>query len=67
MQLPTMGAIMGSNVRVGLEDSITWVSMTMRKHENINALWHPDSSNKAAMYAILDDRDRPYCEHRLAA
>jgi len=27
----------------------------------------PDASDLAALYAILDDRDRPYYEHRLAA
>lgn len=35
--------------------------------ENINAWLNPDASNLAALYAILDDRDRPYYEHRLAA
>lgn len=37
------------------------------KPENIDAWLHPDPSNLAAMYAILDDRQRPYYEHRLAA
>ncbi|MGF6572516.1 Putative SOS response-associated peptidase YedK [Paraburkholderia fungorum] len=37
------------------------------KPENIDAWLNPDSKNLDAMYAILDDRDRPYYEHRLAA
>ncbi|MFL9965137.1 SOS response-associated peptidase family protein [Paraburkholderia sediminicola] len=37
------------------------------KPENIDAWLNPDASNLTAMYAILDDRDRPYYEHRLAA
>jgi putative SOS response-associated peptidase YedK len=37
------------------------------KPENIDAWLNPDASDLAAMYAILDDRDRPYYEHRLAA
>jgi putative SOS response-associated peptidase YedK len=37
------------------------------KPENIDARLKPDASNLAALYAILDDRDRPYYEHRLAA
>jgi len=35
--------------------------------ENVDAWLNPDPSNLAAQYAILDDRDRPYYEHRLAA
>jgi putative SOS response-associated peptidase YedK len=35
--------------------------------ENIDAWLNPDSGDLAALYAILDDRDRPYYEHRLAA
>lgn len=35
--------------------------------ENIDAWLKPDRSNLAAQYAILDDRERPYYEHRLAA
>ena len=35
--------------------------------ENIDAWLNPDPKNLDAMYAILDDRDRPYYEHRLAA
>ena len=35
--------------------------------ENIDAWLSPDPSNLAAQYAILDDRERPYYEHRLAA
>jgi putative SOS response-associated peptidase YedK len=37
------------------------------KAENILAWLNPDASDLAAMYEILDDRDRPYYEHRLAA
>ncbi len=37
------------------------------KPENIDAWLNPDSRNLAASYAILDDRQRPYYEHRLAA
>jgi putative SOS response-associated peptidase YedK len=37
------------------------------KPENIDAWLEADASNLEAMYAILDDRDRPYYEHRLAA
>ncbi|NKJ47632.1 hypothetical protein CIC12_12940 [Burkholderia sp. SG-MS1] len=37
------------------------------KRENIEAWLNPKVSNLQAMYAILDDRDRPYYEHRLAA
>ncbi|SAK72234.1 hypothetical protein AWB75_03852 [Caballeronia catudaia] len=35
--------------------------------ENIGAWLNPNPSALKAMYAILDDRDRPYYEHRLAA
>jgi putative SOS response-associated peptidase YedK len=35
--------------------------------EHIDAWLHPDPANLAAQYAILDDRARPYHEHRLAA
>ncbi|MDR5826148.1 SOS response-associated peptidase family protein [Caballeronia sp. LZ043] len=37
------------------------------KAENIEAWLSPDGSDLESMYAILDDRDRPYYEHRLAA
>ncbi|MGY6122183.1 SOS response-associated peptidase family protein (plasmid) [Paraburkholderia strydomiana] len=37
------------------------------KPENIDAWLNPEPKNLEAMYAILDDRDRPYYEHRLAA
>ncbi|PRY06001.1 SOS response-associated peptidase family protein [Paraburkholderia sp. BL25I1N1] len=37
------------------------------KPENIDAWLNPDPKNLDAMYAILDDRDRPYYENRLAA
>jgi putative SOS response-associated peptidase YedK len=35
--------------------------------ENIDAWLNPDPKDLAAQYAILDDRARPYYEHRLAA
>lgn len=37
------------------------------KPENIDAWLNPDPSNLAALNAILDDREHPYYEHRLAA
>lgn len=37
------------------------------KPENIDAWLNPDASDLATQYAILDNRDRPYYEHRLAA
>lgn len=37
------------------------------KPENANAWLNPDASDLAALYAILDDRERPYYEHRFAA
>lgn len=37
------------------------------KPENIDAWLNPDPKNLSAMQAILDDRERPYYEHRLAA
>lgn len=37
------------------------------KPEHIDAWLNPDPSNLEALYAILDDRERPYYEHRLAA
>ncbi|TDN59308.1 SOS response-associated peptidase family protein [Paraburkholderia sp. BL10I2N1] len=37
------------------------------KPENMDAWLNPDASDLAAQYAILDDRDRPYYEHQLAA
>jgi putative SOS response-associated peptidase YedK len=37
------------------------------KPENIDAWLNPDASDLATMYALFDDRDRPYYEHRLAA
>jgi hypothetical protein len=33
---------------------------------NIDAWLNPNPKDLAALYAILDDRDRPYYEHRLA-
>lgn len=35
--------------------------------ENIDAWLNPNPKNSAALYAILDDRERPYYEHRMAA
>ncbi len=37
------------------------------KPENMDAWLSPDPKNLGALYAILDDRERPYYEHRLAA
>jgi putative SOS response-associated peptidase YedK len=37
------------------------------KRKNIEAWLNPDPQNLAASYAILDDRERPYYEHKLAA
>lgn len=37
------------------------------KLENIDAWLRPDPNDLAAQYAILDDRQRPYYEHRMAA
>jgi putative SOS response-associated peptidase YedK len=37
------------------------------KPENIDAWLNPDPANLAALHAILDDRHRPFYEHRLAA
>ena len=37
------------------------------KPEHIDAWLTPDRKNLAAQYAILDDRERPYYEHRFAA
>lgn len=35
--------------------------------EHVDAWLNPDPSNLTALYAILDDRERPYYEYRLAA
>jgi putative SOS response-associated peptidase YedK len=35
--------------------------------QNVDAWLNPDPTDLAAQYAILDDRERPYYEHRLAA
>jgi len=35
--------------------------------ENIDAWLNPDPKNLAVLYDILDDRERPYYEHRMAA
>lgn len=37
------------------------------KPENVDAWLNPDAGNLAALHAILEDRVRPYYEHRLAA
>ncbi|MFM0388420.1 SOS response-associated peptidase family protein [Paraburkholderia dipogonis] len=37
------------------------------KPENVDAWLNPNPSDLAAQYAILDDRERPYYEHRMAA
>ena len=37
------------------------------KAEHIDAWLNPDPANLAAQYAILDDRNRPYYEYRMAA
>jgi putative SOS response-associated peptidase YedK len=37
------------------------------KLEQVDAWLNPDPKNLEALYAILDDRERPYYEHRLAA
>jgi putative SOS response-associated peptidase YedK len=37
------------------------------KPEHIDAWLNPQASGREAMQAILDDRARPYYEHRLAA
>jgi putative SOS response-associated peptidase YedK len=37
------------------------------KPEHVDAWLNPDVSKLAALHAILDDRDRPYYEHKLAA
>jgi putative SOS response-associated peptidase YedK len=37
------------------------------KPEHVDAWLNPDPNNLQALYAILDDRARPYYEHRLAA
>lgn len=34
---------------------------------HLDAWLHPDPANRAAQYAILDDRERPYYAHRMAA
>ncbi len=37
------------------------------QQNNLMAWLKPDGNNLAAQYAILDARERPYYEHRLAA
>lgn len=37
------------------------------KVENVSAWLHPQRQEKKTLYALLDDRERPYYEHRVAA
>lgn len=37
------------------------------KAEHVDAWLRPDRADLTSLYAILDDRERPYYEHRLAA
>jgi putative SOS response-associated peptidase YedK len=37
------------------------------KPENVDVWLNPDPKRLADMYAILDDRERPYYENRMAA
>ena len=37
------------------------------KRDNLDAWLNPDPTNLDALQAILDDKDRPYYEHQLAA
>lgn len=37
------------------------------RRKNVEAWLRPDRVNLTAQYAILDDRERRYYEHRLAA
>lgn len=37
------------------------------KPDYVDAWLNPDAANLKALYAILDDRERPYYEHRMAA
>jgi putative SOS response-associated peptidase YedK len=37
------------------------------KPENVDAWLNLNASHLASLYAILDDRDRPYYEYRLAS
>ena len=37
------------------------------KPEHIDAWLNPHADKLASLYAILDDRSRPYYEHRMAA
>jgi putative SOS response-associated peptidase YedK len=37
------------------------------KPEHVDAWLNTDPKNLAALYAIFDDRERPYYKHRLAA
>ena len=37
------------------------------KPENLDAWLNPDPGELSALQSLLDDRDRPYYEHRMAA
>ena len=37
------------------------------REANVSRWLHPDASDLPTLYALLDDRDRPYYEHRIAA
>ncbi|HEY0333317.1 MAG TPA: SOS response-associated peptidase family protein [Stenotrophomonas sp.] len=37
------------------------------KHEHIDAWLNPDAADLAALYAIFDDKQHPFYEHRIAA
>ncbi|MEO6968273.1 MAG: hypothetical protein ABI132_07455 [Rhodanobacteraceae bacterium] len=37
------------------------------KPENLDAWLNPEPVNLSVLYAVLDDRDRPYYQHRMAA
>jgi putative SOS response-associated peptidase YedK len=37
------------------------------KPQYLDAWLNPDPKNLAVLYSILDDRERPYYEHRMAA
>ena len=45
---------------------IAWTRCGYRRSQ-WTAWLNPDRKNFAAQYAILDDRERPYYEHKLAA
>jgi hypothetical protein len=44
------------------------IAASSRSSEQMSIPWlNPQASDLAALDAILEDRDRPYYEHRLAA